>query len=370
MAKPRLVLIGGDGGRSGVPSHIAHLCEVLDNVAQITVISDVDRGGYEFARRYGHTEVRGLATSVNPWAAARAAMGLRGALEGLKPDLVWAHARMALPLSRWTLRGGDMGRLMVTYHGVPFGAGHGLGKSLISRGIESVSWRIAAPHDVVFLTDEDRQAMQRWSVGGRQHVLPNCSKLGGFVPQDAQPRDIRRLVMMTRDSGQKNLTLAARIFGQLPTDFHLSLYGMGTDLPSLRGRFDRILGAKDITRVQFLGETKDVRGALAGACGLLVTSRYEGLSISMIEAMEMGLPVFSTPVGGTNLIGRVHPAFGLLDGDIAHNAAVIDGLTRDFNQARALNGAKIHAAWKATFAPEVWAQKVHSLVETVLGSPA
>jgi glycosyltransferase involved in cell wall biosynthesis len=259
---------------------------------------------------------------------------------------------------------------MVTYHGLPFGAGHGLAKSLLSKGVEAASLRIATPHDVVFLTDEDRITMTPWVAEHRLHVFPNCSWLGGFEARAGLEPESRHLVMITRDSGQKNLDLAAKIFAQLPEDFRLSLFGMGTDSPALRSRFAAIMAAGALRRVQFCGETADVRGALQGATGLLVSSRYEGLSISMIEAMEMGLPVFSTPVGGTALIGRVHPTFGLLSDDARSSAVVIDQMTAAHILSPVENAERIHAAWAENFAPEAWTRRVRDLVDRVLERPA
>lgn len=365
--RPKIVLVGGDGGRSGVPRHIGHLCGVLADSADLTVISDVDRGGYGFAAHYRHLVVPGLATSLNPFAALTAKRGLAAALRGVQPDLVWAHARMSLPLSRWVMRGGGLGKLMVTYHGLPFGPGHGAAKSAVSRVIEAVSLRYAAPHDVVFLTDEDREAMASRVAGLRSHVLPNCSWLGGG-PLEVPQGGPKRLAMLTRDSAQKNLDLAARVFAALPEGFTLDLYGMGTDAPGLRARMAGLMRPATLARVNFGGDIADVRKALSGADGLLVTSRYEGLSISMIEAMEMGLPIFSTRVGGTALLRGIHPLFGDVSEDLAATAALIVALTQTYRTAPQDWAGRIHAAWAAHFAPEVWAGQVRALVAGVLDS--
>ena len=50
--------------------------------------------------------------------------------------------------------------------------------------------------------------------------------------------------------------------------------------------------------VTLLGFRSDVRDLLAGADVFLLTSRYEGISIAMLEAMRAGLPVIATCVGG------------------------------------------------------------------------
>lgn len=74
-----------------------------------------------------------------------------------------------------------------------------------------------------------------------------------------------------------------------------SIAGGGADLGKLRARVDQ-LGLGDA--VQFLGERSDVHALLAQSDIFLNTSRYEGMAISIIEAMSMALPVVATPVPG------------------------------------------------------------------------
>lgn len=365
-ARPKIVLVGGDGGRSGVPTHIGHLCEVLGDTADLTVISDRDLGGYAFAGPFNHIEIDGLATSLNPFAALRAKTALAAALAAIKPDLVWAHARMALPMCRWAMRNAPFGRLVVTYHGLPYGKGHGALVSALSRAIDCASLRVADRHDVVFLTSEDRAAMARAVAAHRLHVLPNCSWLGGFVAPKESQAGARRLVMLTRASRQKNLDLAAQVFALLPQDFALALYGMGTESAALKDRFVAIMGPEAVQRVTFCGPTNDVRSALARAEGLMVTSRYEGLSIAMIEAMEMGLPVFSTAVGGTALIRSLHPMFAEITDPLDRAAAMIDQTVARYRQETTIWADRIHTIWAQTFAPQIWAKNVTALVGEIL----
>ena len=66
-----------------------------------------------------------------------------------------------------------------------------------------------------------------------------------------------------------------------------------------RGRIENCVrehGLQD--QVSLLGFRSDVRPILAGADIFLMTSRYEGISIAMLEAMRAGLPVVATRVGG------------------------------------------------------------------------
>ena len=66
-----------------------------------------------------------------------------------------------------------------------------------------------------------------------------------------------------------------------------------------RERIERCLREHQLQdKVSLLGFRSDVGEILSGADVFLMTSRYEGISIAMLEAMRAGLPVIATRVGG------------------------------------------------------------------------
>ena len=101
---------------------------------------------------------------------------------------------------------------------------------------------------------------------------------------------------------QKNyhlfLRVAQRIIDNLPIDnikFHLIGDGPLRD--------DLVLYAESLQlekKVCFWGERDDVPELLPKMTLFLMTSRFEGLSNAIMEAMLSGLPVIATDVGGTN----------------------------------------------------------------------
>ena len=90
-------------------------------------------------------------------------------------------------------------------------------------------------------------------------------------------------------------------------------------------------------RVRFLGQRNDIDALLASCDIFVLPSLYEGLPLSVLEAMAAGRPVVATAVGGTNeavidgVCGRLVPP-----ADPASLAAAINALLADRHGAARL----------------------------------
>lgn len=78
--------------------------------------------------------------------------------------------------------------------------------------------------------------------------------------------------------------------------FRLQIVGDGPERQSLE-TLARELQVAD--RVEFLGERNDVPALLARAGFFVSSSLTEGISLTLLEAMSVGLPILATAVGGT-----------------------------------------------------------------------
>ena len=81
---------------------------------------------------------------------------------------------------------------------------------------------------------------------------------------------------------------------QVP-EFRLQIVGDGPERSRLE-QLTRQLGIDNV--VTFLGERADVPDLLRGAGFFVSSSKTEGISLTLLEAMAVGLPVLTTSVGG------------------------------------------------------------------------
>lgn len=367
------MLVGGDGHPSGVPRHIRHLTRALQGLARITVVSDENHGGYDGLTEARHITVTGLQSRLNVAHLWRGFWGLRAVLRQHRPDIVWLHARLPVILGRVLMatrlwRPDPQTRVMLTYHGLPFGPGHKPRGAAVSRGLERMLLRRSPPLDLVFLTqaqaDQMRAQMGQAMARHRVHVLPNSSDLG--VLPDTPPAPAPHLVMTGRCGWQKNYPLALALFAHLPQDFSLTLCGAGTETPAFQAEAAAVLSPDQLARLRFAGPVTDVAPLLAGADGYLLTSRYEGLPIGTLEAYEAGLPLILSRFDGVEAVLEGHPmALALGFDDLAQDATRLAELVQHYRENRAQMAPDIHAAWAQRWSFEVFEARARDLITAV-----
>ncbi len=121
--------------------------------------------------------------------------------------------------------------------------------------------------------------------------------------------DVCRIVFVGRFSEEKLIDDLLHVFKRVMTSasrpVRLELWGSGpleTDLKNLSLRLG-IQGS-----VAFPGQVNDVRERLRNIDVFVLPSREEGNSNAILEAMDAGLPIVSTRVGGTPMLVGPHGA--------------------------------------------------------------
>ncbi len=105
----------------------------------------------------------------------------------------------------------------------------------------------------------------------------------------------RKIIMVAGFREQKDQDTLIKALRHLPDGFHLFLVGDGPRRDQLR----QLCEAESvINRVHFLGIRTDVANLLQAADFVVMSSHYEGLSLSSVEGMSAGKPFLASDVDG------------------------------------------------------------------------
>jgi glycosyltransferase involved in cell wall biosynthesis len=167
---------------------------------------------------------------------------------------------------------------------------------------------------------------------------------------------------LDRQKGHEHLLRAAALVPQAT----FVLAGDGP-LRSRLAELARILGVAD--RVLFLGHRDDVPALLASCDVFVLPSLYEGLPLSLLEAMASGRPTIATDVAGSNEVVR-HAVSGLLvpPADATAMADAIRRVLADPVEAERLGRAGRERV-EREFSVERMVRGVEAVYDEVLATP-
>jgi glycosyltransferase involved in cell wall biosynthesis len=124
---------------------------------------------------------------------------------------------------------------------------------------------------------------------------------------------------------------------QTEPSFRLEIAGDGPH----RAELEKLVDELDLQKhIRFLGETRDIAGLLSRSRLFVLPSFSEGISLTLLEAMAVGLPVVATRVGGNPEV-VVPDETGLLvpARDVEELRRAMLQLWRDAGQARRFGAA-------------------------------
>src|SRR4051794_20969187 len=214
---------------------------------------------------------------------------------------------------------------------------------------------------VVVLTEEDLDEYRRVLDGSTRLVrIPNA-----VAGQNGAVSDLARPVIVAagRLSPQKGFDRLIRAFAKVAPahpGWVLSIFGRG---PS-RAALQQLIESHGLSgRVVLMGPSTDFQDHLAQASLFVLSSRFEGLPMVMLEAMRMGIPVvsFDCPTGPREVVSDGRNGILVPNGDIDALAAAIAELIADEDKRRRYGAAaardaesyslsEVGAQWEELFA--------------------
>jgi glycosyltransferase involved in cell wall biosynthesis len=154
---------------------------------------------------------------------------------------------------------------------------------------------------LVCQTDEAKRYFEN-KIKVKTEVIMNPIK--GGLPKWEKDNFDNKVITFCRLEKQKNLPMLINAFTEVLEeypDYRLQIYGEGT----LKGELEELIKEKNIENSAEINPFSPNIHSIASKCNMFVlSSDYEGLSNSMLEAMAMGMPVICTdcPIGGARMV--------------------------------------------------------------------
>ena len=193
---------------------------------------------------------------------------------------------------------------------------------------------------VAVLTEHDRDTY-RAALGDRAVRLERIPN--GIPPWPLPPAALESKVLVAagRLVRQKGFDLLITAFATVSArhpDWRLRIFGWGAKRPKLAAQIAE-LGLTD--RVTLEGPTRKLDEELAAASGYVLSSRYEGLPMVLLEAVTAGVPsvAFDCPTGPREIIDDGHNGLLVPPRDVDALAAGMLRLIENPAERRAMGAA-------------------------------
>lgn len=292
------ILITHPDNVGGGHVHVRDLASALISRGHAVKILVGQRGPFTdmlSARQIPFQSLSHLQRAINPINDLRALIEIRNQLATYKPDLVSCHSSKAGWLGR--IAAGLEGIPAVfTAHGWAFSEGTPPVRRILYKWAELLAAR--SGNRIIAVSEYDRQLAVRTGITNYSEVdtvlngIPDTTTQ--YLGKTSAPPV--RLIMVARLAPQKNHAGLLRSLARLTDlEWTMDLVGDGPLLTDLRLR-SKALGIAD--RIRFLGYIHDPARILASCDIFLLHTHWEGLPLSILEAMRAGLPVIATDVGG------------------------------------------------------------------------
>ncbi len=189
----------------------------------------------------------------------------------------------------------------------------------------------------VVLTEKDRES---WPELSRVEVIPDPLS---FVPKTISRLTEKRVIAVARYSYEKGIDLLLQAWSLIERqhpDWRLDVYGDGDATPYQQQR--EALGI-DVNRCGLHGRTDQVEDAYRQSSLFVLSSRFEGFGMVILEAMACGLPVvsFACPYGPQSIIE--HGVNGLLaeNGNVGELSKALSRMMADADLRKTVSQAAL-----------------------------
>jgi glycosyltransferase involved in cell wall biosynthesis len=335
--RPRVLLLITLAEVGGAQTYVASLLPVLAERFDVTVAAHGPGPLRDAAAEAGvrFIPLEHVRRPIRPWRDLAGFVELVRLLRRERPDILHASSSKAGLLGRLAAVVARVPIRIFTVHGWAFAAHSGL-TSALYRWADGVARRCTSM--TVCVSENERAAGLRAGTCSSEQtvVIRNAVSLEDTL-RARHERAVPLIVSVGRLKAPKDFLTLVRALAELPEgSYEALIVGDGPERPAVEHELRRLRLEE---RVWLAGERHDVPALLASADVFVLSSRSEGLPVSVLEAMAAELPVVASRVGGVpELVLDGETGFLVAPGD-PHALATSLGWLVDHRELRARLGA-------------------------------
>ena len=322
----------------GAQTYVATLLPALADRFDVAVAAHGDGPLSDAARAAGvrFLELEHVRRPLSPWRDPLGLLELAALVRRERPHIVHVNSAKAAALGRmaaWLMRTPIR---VYTVHGWSYTA-HTAASSTLYLWAE----RVLRPLTTVTICVSESERRAGLEARTCEEATTVVIHNGVELPDTDVPGPRAgpfRIVTVGRLQAPKDALTLVRALAELPRDaYEAVIVGEGPDRPAVESEVRR-LGLD--SEVDLAGGRTDVAELLAASDLFVLSSRSEGLPLSILEAMAAGLPVVASSVGGIpELVLEGETGFLVPPGDPHRLAGAIERLLDDSALRRRLGAA-------------------------------
>jgi glycosyltransferase involved in cell wall biosynthesis len=295
--RPRLLYVVTLAEVGGAQSYVRDLLTAAKEEYDVTVAAHGSGPLRDAAGALGvpFVELRHVRRAISPVQDPLGLLELIRLFRRVRPNVVHLNSSKVGILGRIAARIARVPVCVFTAHGWAFSAAGSRTGDMYRRADRLVRPLATA---IICVCDADRRAGLAAGTCGEQQtvVIHNAVDVGPAPERGAPKPGAMEIVGVGRLAEQKDFATLISAVAELPAGTaRLRVLGEGPLRASLEAQI-ATLGLTDA--VELVGEVSDVRSQLERADVFALTSRWEGLPLSVLEAMAAGLPVVASSIDG------------------------------------------------------------------------
>jgi len=269
-------------------------------------------------------------------------------LKEIRFSLVHVHTPVAAFVTRLACQRTNTHPVLYTAHGFHFYKGAPLKNWLLYYNMEKLAahWT----DGLITINEEDYKAAQKFKLrkNGKVFFVPgvgvdiaNLEQRGASIDRSEKRKELgiselsTVLITVAELIPRKNHIQVLKALSKLnKTNFHYLVVGNGESEQQLKKAVNELM-LQD--KVSFLGFRRDVAELMASSDIFILTSRHEGLTRALMEAMAVGLPIIATDVrGNRDLVKSGENGYLVPLDDAEQTAIAIERLINSGNLRRSM----------------------------------